>query len=179
MANGEKKRRGRRAYLDDFVKNAAGEYVYTGAHYSLSGGKAAFKKAAALICAASAVIAGLIIACGCIPAAGMDNCFYVIIPYAAGLISAGSVVWAACRLASGGNPMREYVYEATVLKLPLRCTVIFAFSILTFLCDVLFLILNGFDGKMTATIIFLAFELASGAASMWLKAYILGLSWSK
>ena len=30
MADGKKKRRGRRAYLEDFHQNVAGEYIYTG-----------------------------------------------------------------------------------------------------------------------------------------------------
>lgn len=34
MAEKNKKRGGRRAHLNDFHVNLAGDYVYTGAHYS-------------------------------------------------------------------------------------------------------------------------------------------------
>ena len=34
----KKKRRGRRAYLEDFRRSASGEYIYQGAHYARKGG---------------------------------------------------------------------------------------------------------------------------------------------
>ena len=41
MAEKNKKRGGRRAHLNDFHVNLAGDYVYTGAHYSYGPGAAA------------------------------------------------------------------------------------------------------------------------------------------
>ena len=117
----KKKRRGRRAHLEDFYRDAAGRYVYRGAHYVCEAGEAA---QAALrrrlwplaIAAAAAVLAG-----GCISAPGVGRCPYVMLPYAAQVGVLGSVLWAMARWQAREYPLREYVYRATVRALPGRC----------------------------------------------------------
>ena len=89
----EKKRRGRRAYLEDFQKTATGEYVYTGKlHYYETQGLER-RQALLRLWLLTGAIAAAVVVSGCVPAAGMSNTFYVLLPYAGALLSAASVVW--------------------------------------------------------------------------------------
>ena len=87
----EKKRRGRRAYLEDFQKTATGEYVYTGKlHYYETQGLER-RQALLRLWLLTGAIAAAVVVSGCVPAAGMSNTFYVLLPYAGALLSAASV----------------------------------------------------------------------------------------
>ena len=127
----EKKRRGRRAYLEDFQKTATGEYVYTGKlHYYETQGLER-RQALLRLWLLTGAIAAAVVVSGCVPAAGMSNTFYVLLPYAGALLSAASVVWLMCRLAAGGDPLRHYVYTATVAQMRVRGRLVLIFSALT------------------------------------------------
>ncbi|MGM9537966.1 MAG: hypothetical protein ACI3VN_06500, partial [Candidatus Onthomonas sp.] len=154
----EKKRQGRRSYLNDFQQNAAGEYLYTGAHYTFveqGKNRRRFLTELWLLCgvALAAAVAG-----GCIPGSGMDQCFYVMLPYAAGLVGAISLCWGLGRLTAGGDPLRAYVYEQTVEKLPGRAMVTAVMAGLTLLGSLVRLILSGFSGKVWGSLLFFALE---------------------
>ena len=101
----EKKRRGRRAHLDDFQKTATGDYIYTGQLHPFKPGAFTRRQALLRLWLAAAGLAAVLVAAGCIPVAGMRNTFYVILPYAASLLAAASVVWLMCRLTAGGDPL--------------------------------------------------------------------------
>ena len=82
----EKKRRGRRAYLSDFQPQLDGKYVYTGALHYYEG--ADRKRSMALLWGLTAALAVGALVPGLVRAAGMDNHFYVILPWAAELMAA-------------------------------------------------------------------------------------------
>ena len=131
----KKKSRGRRAYLDDFRRSASGEYIYTGAYYSRSGGYSR-REHLARLWPAGAVLIAAAVARGCIPVAGMAggtlHSLYVLIPYLCELICAVSVVWALVRLSANPEPLREYVHSATAAILPLRSAFAAAFAAAAF-----------------------------------------------
>ena len=108
-------KKGRRAYLKDFRKNEHGEYSYKGDLYEYKGSDLLWKKG--ILFALCAVLLAAEITAGCVSAPGMDNCFYVLLPYAAGLTGCASVCLAICNLCAGNNPLRAYVYEKSVLKI--------------------------------------------------------------
>ena len=176
---GEKKRRGRRDYLNDFRQNAAGEYLYTGEHYAfVEQGKSRrrFLTELWLLCGGALVAA---VAAGCIPAAGMDSCFYMLIPYAAGLMGAVSLCWGLGRLTAGGDPLRAYVYQETVEKLPSRAALTAAAAGLTMIGAVIRLICSGFDGKMWDSFLFLGLEAAVLGLSLLMRGRIHRQTWTK
>ena len=115
----EKKRRGHRAYLDDYKALANGEIVYTGRVYAYSGSAPWGRELSALwlrggppcVCAAI---------CGVLPASGMTGTFYVILPWLLSFVGAGSVIWALCRMTHHGERLKEHVFKATVEALPVR-----------------------------------------------------------
>lgn len=176
---GEKKRRGRRDYLNDFRQNAAGEYLYTGEHYAFAEqGKSRrrFLTELWLLCGGALIAA---VAAGCIPAAGMDSCFYVLIPYVVGLVAAVSLCWSLGRLTAGGDPLRAYVYQETVEKLPGRGALTAAAAGLTLIGAVIRLILFGFEGEIWGSILFLALEAIILAASLLAGQWVRRQKWTK
>jgi len=172
----EKKRKGRRAYLEDFKPNAAGEYIYYGAHYAWGGGR---KRTLARLWLLSAASFCVSLANGCIPGTGMDGRPYVVLPYVAALIGAFSQLWAVGRLSSGGDPLREYVYEATVKKLPLRAVLTAVCAGVAILGELAGVVLTQFSGGILFAILFMALETVVLAASFLLRRTILRLEWTK
>lgn len=171
----EKKRRGRRAYLDDFQKNAAGEYIYTGKTYAWgSDRKRSLLRlwlfAGAALCAA---VAG-----GCIPGTGMDGRAYVVLPYVLALIGAFSLCWGVGRLTDGGEPLRGYVYDATVKKLPVRAVLTAVLAGIAFLGELANVIFSQFFGRLFFAFLFMAFEVVILAAALLLRRTILRLEWT-
>ena len=156
MAEKNKKRGGRRAHLNDFHVNLAGDYVYTGAHYTYvdQGG-------------------------GCSDAPAMLNCWYVILPYICEAAAAVSVIWAVARLRKAEDPIREYVYKKSVQPLPHRAMLCMIFAGLGFVTMVLYLVMNGSGGRVASVIVYLALKalVAGGAWLLW--RYMLILKWEK
>lgn len=113
-----KPRRGRRDYLNDFHPTAGGEYVYTGALIPWPGKGMGRREALLRVLLPAGTAFAAAVAGGCVSNAGLDGRPYVLLPYVAGLILSGSLCWAAGRLAMAGEQVREYVYRATVGRLP-------------------------------------------------------------
>lgn len=118
----KKKRRRPRSYLDDFKKDASGNYVYRGDVYKYSGGEKSFRRLGWELIAVSAVIAAAVIGAGFSDTPAMLNCFYVIIPYIAEVAFAALSVWAVIRIVYGGEELRSYVYKHSVRAIPWRTT---------------------------------------------------------
>ena len=106
MAEKSKKRGGRRAHLNDFHVNLAGDYVYTGAHYSyVDQGRSRDRVQRELLGLSVAVMLA-VVAGGCSDAPAMLNCWYVILPYICEAAAAVSVIWAVLRLRKAEEPIR-------------------------------------------------------------------------
>lgn len=113
-----------------------------------------------------AVPAAAAVACevagGCFPAPGNGRCFYVILPYAAALIACVMAAWAVGRLIAGGEQVREYVYDATVKKLPGRARAAAALAAATGAGEAVYLLLHGPEGMAAGAA---AYLLCQGAAA--------------
>ena len=150
----EKKRRGRRAWLDDYKALANGQIVYTGKVYAWSGSKPWKKEiallwlhgGAAIVCAA---------ACGLMPVRSLTNTIYVILPWLLSFIGAGSVVWALCRMTHHGEELKEHIHKATAAALPVRAAFTAVCATITVLGQAVYLILNGLGAAPWADICFL------------------------
>ena len=155
MAENEKKKKGRRAYLDDFQTTVSGEMIYCGAYYAFQGGARARKRFLLKMAALSGAAVVLSVLSGCVPAPGTLNCFYVLLPLLGSILSTISVLWAVIRLIAGGEELREYVYTATLGEFPLRTALTVGFAGLSILCELLYLVLNGAEGKIPGLLLFL------------------------
>ena len=118
MADREKKKK--RAYLDDFEKDLNGNYRYRGAHYRYAG-EIPRGKALARLWALCGGGAALTVAAGVLPGATARAPLYLELPYMAALVLALYAVVVLVRTTRGGDPMRAYIHEQTVQKLPSLC----------------------------------------------------------
>lgn len=164
----EKKQNGRRAYLRDFKVDSNGDYVYNGNMYDVSDGEdygRAFKLAWVL----AGILTASVIAKGCIPASGMLNTFYIIIPFMLETLSCGLLVYALIKLSIAKRPLREYVYKATVLKIPGRVSVMYTFSFISTFAYTVWLITGGEEKHTWCAFLFIILGITNGVCGIIFK----------
>ena len=150
----EKKRRGRRAYLDDYKALANGQIVYTGKVYAYAGTRPRKKALAVLwLCAGPAL--ACVIACGLMPVSGLRNTVYVLLPWVLSFVGAASVIWALCRVTHHGEELKEHIYQATVQALPVRTVFAAICAAVAALGQAVKLILDGLGEASAADICFI------------------------
>lgn len=172
----ERKRRGRRAYLDSFRKDSKGEYEYTGKTYTFRGSrpgaeKEEFRRALRILWAVSLVLLAAWITPGCTRVPGMSGSFYVLIPYAGGLVEGIRVCWALGRVTADGSMLKEYQYEGSVKVLPRRSAATAVCVGVCMLGEIVYVCRNGFGGLAAGSGILLVMGLAALAAAAVLYRY--------
>lgn len=175
----EKKRKGRKAYLDDFQKDENGNYVYKGNLYQLQGDKRELRRKLIWLWILCAGMLAAIIAAGCVEAPGAVNCVYVLLPYTINFIAGISVCWGLYRLTAGGNPMRVYNYKASVEQIPARVICTGAGSGAALIGELIFVCRNGLDGKTAGFVLFLLLEAAVLAAAALTWRCLKKMKWNK
>lgn len=179
-ASANPKLRGRRAKVEHIARNEKGEYIYTGGYYLFEEGRFSWRGALAIRLGLASVMMAANVACGFITAPGLQNTFYVNLPYAAALIAAALVVWAAGRIAWWGNPLREYIYQKTVEALPKRCIVAAVFDALMLLGVVVYLILHGLGTvSATGTVLHFVLPLLSLGCALILRRFERSQLWTE
>lgn len=181
MAQSSKRspKKGRKAYLNDFQPNLAGEYTYTGAHYRYAGEGMDYRCARRYTAiGAAAMLAGLL-APGFVRAGGMGNCFYVLIPYMAEAISVFVTMFAVFKMLTGGERLREYIFEKSVLRIPRACLCCSAFAALGFICSMIFSALNGIGGSTAEAAVLIIGKLLGIISPMAMRKHLLSLEWKK
>ncbi len=168
----EKKKKRRRSYLSDFERGRDGRYVYRGKLHAFQEeterGPRSRKKEMAYLWVLTVLLAAAVVTAGCIPVSAMLNCAYVLLPYAATLLAAASVLWLMCRLTAGGDPLRDYVYRATVRQVRPRGILTVVFALCTILGEVIFLAMRGAAGNGGWSAAFLlCLCLAAAAGFLW------------
>ena len=170
----EKKEKGRRAYLNDFVATPNGDYVYTGKVYrwesdrksvllrlwGLSGGM--------VICA---------VAAGCIPGTGMEGAVWALLPYVVALIAAFTCLYAVGRLSMAGSEVRAYVYRGSVEALPRRCVVAAIAAGVALLGELVNLVLLKAAGSIFNALLLLVLEGLILAGAILLRRCIMDTEW--
>ena len=154
-------RKNKHAYLDDFEKDLNGNYQYRGAHYYYKGTQPRGK-----------ALAGLWVLCGggtaCLLAAGFVHGatahapFWLLLPYMAGLLAGGYVLYLLVRLTAAGEPLRAYIHEQTVQKLPGSCLLAAVFAAITAAAQLVQLALEG--RNLPARLVFTLLQAAAAAA---------------
>lgn len=150
----EHKRRGRRGYLEDFQRAASGEYIYKGVCHAYQEEGVSLRKALAGLWILTLGMAVSVIAGGCMPAAGLMDCWYVILPWGICLVAVVSLVWLMGRLTAGGDPLRDYVYRATVLQSRFRGNLVMILAAATIVGETVYLFGNGAGGRVRETVVF-------------------------
>lgn len=136
-------RKSRKTALEHYQRNAGGEYIYTGDYMAYVEEGKTRKRAMTELWTVGAGIGILTVACGCIPAPGTQNTFYVLIPLMISILTAIACLWTLIQITGGGDPMKEYVYRESVQKMQGRFTGAACFAGLTALAELVYLVLNG------------------------------------
>lgn len=170
----DKKRRGR-AYLNDFERDLTGSYQYRGNHYRYAGSLPRNKALAGLWGLSVFALAALLGA-GLLDGPGLGRCGYVLIPYAIACVGAVSVVYTVGRLTANGDPLREYVLEQTVHKLPVRGGVTRIFAALSAVGGVVFAVTSGPNWERVAFVLLCT---AAFAAQLALRRMMRDMDWQK
>ena len=116
---------------------------------------------------------------GCIPAPGMQNHFYVILPYLGELAFSVSVLWVLVRLGQDWSAVREYVYMHTVPALPRRAAGAAIFAALGAAAECVHLVLSGSGGQTLFAVIYLLLKLVSTLCALFIRREILLTNWDK
>ena len=122
MADREREKKKKRAYLDDFERDLNGKYQYRGAHYRYAG-EHPHSRVLALLWLFCGGGAALTVGAGALPGATAHAPVYLLLPYMAALVLALYAVVLLVRLTRGGVRLRAYVHEQTAQKLPSFCRV--------------------------------------------------------
>lgn len=155
MAEKNDKKGGRRAYLKYFTPTPDG-YKYTGPVCRCQNTPRERKRLLWQQGGCCAVMAVMAVAAGCLPAPGTANCFYVLLPYLWVLSAVILTCWAFGQLAGGGEPMRRYVYDRSLPKLPIRLGFTMVGAALALAGETLYLLTGADDGKLWAAVLFIA-----------------------
>lgn len=139
----KKKRRGRRAYLDDIRRGADGRYVYTGVCYAYD--EKLNPRAAVIprLWALTVIILAASIVSGCLSTPFTRDTWYVLAPLGFEIACAGSVTWTVSRISGNGSVMREYVRKQTFGALPRRCAFTLAFAAVGLIASVIGVLVSG------------------------------------
>lgn len=164
-----------KAFLDQHVKDAAGEYHYIGDWYCLRGGNAALLPFLAAVALAGAAI----VACGCITATGLKNTWYVIFSYIFEISLLFALVWQAARLAGGRGRLKAFVFEDVSPRVRPLCMGLALAAALSMVCSTVFLCANGPDGSLTACVGFFLLQALTAAASWFARRSYGRLEWTK
>ena len=112
-------------------------------------------------------------------APGAMNSFYVVFPFAVSFVFGLSAGWGLWRLTTGGNPLRAYIYEASVEKLPFRTGGVLVCTIATILGELLYILRKGFGENVIKIMVFLLLEGVIAGVSLVFLQRIRQMSWEK
>ena len=189
--NGSRKRGSKRAYLRDFTPDENGNYTYSGRIFRSASEAGALRRGLVTAIAFFGAALALELAAGFLPGTGMEGHILMLLPYALGMAATARILWIFLRIlrqtgqAYGGMQedgsqrageqegagraacLREYVYEATVRKLPGYLVAVQVFAA-TALVDAAVCMIRGTYGMRVApAIVFLLSQMILFAAGAW------------
>lgn len=183
-----KKKKGRRAYLEDIHRTADGRYIYTGPCYEYD---KEFNTRSSVLLRLWLLLLPAIAACvggGLFVTPFMRDTWYTIGPYGFEFALIGTVLWAVCRITGNGRILREYVRKQTFGALPRRCWLAAGFAGIGLIGAVVYIIVHGtgmttqageFVDKTFESIAYLCLKAVVIAACVVVARYSPAVKWSE
>ena len=151
----KKKKKNKRAYLNDFELQDNGEYTYKGTVYKYEGDWKDCRKKLWTLCALLAV---LTVGAGLVPYGGMMNAFYVILPYIVEVCLGAYLIYNVLRLTKGEGEVREYVFTKTFEQFSGWFMILFVSAVMCLLGEILHLILSHSLEGVWLSLLFIALQ---------------------
>lgn len=124
--------------------------------------------AAAMIC----LLAG-----GFLPVESFRGCGYVLFPYMVALLAAVAVLWYLGELTGGGEPLKTYVYESTVPRIPRLAVLSALTAVLCVLGQAIRCAKNGSCSR--AELLFMLLEAVGAVLMVLLRQSLMRAQWVK
>ena len=175
----KKRHPGRRGRLEDFQRVPSGEYIYTGATYVFSGTPAQRRSGLIRVWIPAAVLLAAVAVPGCLDPVWLSDhplIALVLLPYICTFFCAVSIVWALVRLSVNRDPIRAYVYTATVAALPRRTVFTAVFAGVSLVCALIALAFGTFRSTTGAVLLCLIY-LVAAACALVLRRLFRGMEW--
>lgn len=170
-------RKKKHSKLEYFQRNAAGEYIYTGTQMAYVPQGKSRKRLLGELWGLGVVGTICLLADGFLPLGSFRGCIYVLGPYIVALLAAISCLWTISELTGGGDPLRQYIHDATVLKLPGRAMLSAVAALLCMLGEGIYCILHGIDGGAGTLAAFFLLACMGTTAMVLLFRCIRGATW--
>ena len=167
----------RSEYLNQYKMNDNGKYEYRGGFRSVNDNPKGIKKTYTLLWIYNAVIFGLVVGSGCVNAAGMNNTFYVIIPYIAEVAFLFAYLWNCTKLLLQGVKVKEYIYKTCFPRLSPISVGLAVCSAISFICSLVFIITSGFEGQAFKCILYLVFKIIVFCSAFFSSRFIASIKW--
>jgi len=164
-------------YLNEYKLDENGKYVYRGKYFSIDGNTNEIKSTYIRVWVYFSVIFAAIIGSGCINAAGMNNSFYVIIPYIAEVVLLFAYGLSFFKLFAKGYRVKEYNYSVSFKKLSPASMGIAVTAAISFICSLVFIIINGFDNQIIGCILYLLLKIFVICSAFVNSRYVGSLKW--
>ena len=174
----KKKRKGRRAYLNDIYTDVNGRAVYTGKMFTYDG-PLPYGAARSRICLYCGAVLLCVVAVGVLPAPAMLGYgkFYVTLPFMLEALGVFLMLWAAIRMLYHGASLRAYIHEATVKKLPWWLEMTAVFAGLSVVGNVIYLALHGFGGQVVVSLAVIVFQVLAALLALLGRRFVGAMEW--
>lgn len=149
---GKPKRR-RRAYLDDFVRDVSGQYVYRGCRYCFDRDERSARMFRIRVGVLAVITAVFVVLQECFDPVDMSRSYWTIVPWLFQVIAVSMTVWSAFRLLIHFRELRAYVYEATVKRLPRLCWASVAAAGVTLVAEIIYIVVCGAGDNALLTLV--------------------------
>lgn len=113
----DKKKKGRRAYLSDYILDVSGEYVYKGEYYTAQLQGRQFLSLAGKILAFVASAEVLLVAAGCLSTGSSSGAFYVTLPHVVAIVLCAVCIYDAVTVLKSKGKVKSHDYEKGVMRL--------------------------------------------------------------
>ena len=157
-----------------------GKHVYTGKIHEYADDNPVefsvmIKRMLLLSAAASAPAA----AAGCLRVPGAVDTWWVIVPYAAYLLTALSMLVGSLRLLLNEKPLKDSIYKRTAMVLPPRCGAHVLFAGILLVVFVVNFLLKGLGNFSTwGSILFLSCVVCSGISAFFAYKFVKNIRWT-
>ena len=92
-------------------------------------------------------------------------------------IAVFTLLLAVYKAISRGSRLRDYEYESSIVKIPVRALLAAVFAAAGVVCIVIFIVFNGLDGGVGELVLLIAAKAVSVAAAILLRRLMASLRW--